>query len=83
MVDFLVLVRTVGDVDFIGREPDNWTVLVVWSFDFQIVSTVDVRLVEFGDSWEEWTRNLRQRVIAASMVARKCGINQLTYCDGL
>ena len=70
VIDFLVIVRVSGNVDFVGRDSDHWTVYLMQSFNLEVVPTVEVRLVELGDSCEEWTRNLCQRVVVAAIDAR-------------
>lgn len=52
------------------------------SFNLEVVPTVEDRLVDFGDSREEWTGYLRQRVEVAAIDASEGDPNQLRHCDG-
>ena len=70
MVDLLVLLRTGGDVDFIWRNPDHWAVLIMQTFDLEVVPTIEIRLVEFGDSREKRAGYIRQWVVVAAIDAR-------------
>lgn len=80
VVDLVVVVRVGGNMDLFGRYPDDWTILLVQPFNFQVVPAVVVRLVEFGDCRKKWPRYLYQRVEESAIDTRSRDVDQYYGC---